>query len=169
MPAIFETATIKADIETVFDLISRIEDFPLYVRALKEVRKVDHKTYRWSAQARGFSLTWDSVITEYKRPTRLAWRSIRGLDNSGAYTLVSSAAGTTISLRIQYSFPSRVLETLISPLVNPITRALAAEALARVKARLENGRAEHLPAETSTIGGRAGAALTTRRHFSRHA
>jgi len=168
MPSTFATATIKADIETVFDLISRIEDFPLYARALKEVRKVDHETYRWCARARGFSLTWDSVITEYKRPTRLAWRSIRGFDNSGAYTLTSSPAGTTVSLRIQYNFPSRVLETLISPLVNPITRALAAEVLARVKERLEDGRAERLPAETSTRGGRARAALITRRHFSRH-
>jgi hypothetical protein len=90
MPSIFETTTIKADIETVFDLISRIEDFPLYARALKEVRKVDHETYRWCARARGFSLTWDSVITEYKHPTRLAWRSIRGFDNSGAYHRLAS-------------------------------------------------------------------------------
>lgn len=137
MPAIFETAVINADIESVFDLISRIEEFPLYADALKEVRKIGHDTYRWVARAGGITLEWDSAVTEFKRPTRLAWRSIRGFANSGAYTLVPSPAGTLVSISMQFSFPSRLLEKLTAPLVIPLTRALAAGILARVKQRLE--------------------------------
>ena len=137
MPAIFQTATIDADIESVFDLISRIEEFPLYADVRKDVRKIDHDTYRWVARVRGITLEWDSVVTEFKRPTRLAWRSIRGLKNSGAYTLMPSHGGTHVSISMEFSFPNRLLERLLRPLTLPITRAIAAGILAHVKQRLE--------------------------------
>jgi hypothetical protein len=120
MPAIFETVMISADIESVFDLISRIEEFPLYADALKEVRKIGDDTYRFVAQGGGITLEWDSVVTEFKRPTRLAWRSIRGVANSGAYTLAASPAGTLVSISLQFSFPSRLVEALTAPLVIPL-------------------------------------------------
>jgi hypothetical protein len=39
-PIISESATINAEITDVFDLISRIEEFPLYASMLKKVRKI---------------------------------------------------------------------------------------------------------------------------------
>lgn len=140
MPAIFERITIDADIDAVFDLIARIEEFPLYADALKSVRKVGRNTYRWVAQAGGTTLEWDSVITEFRRPTRLAWRSIRGFANSGSYTLAPSPAGTLVSIAVEVGFPNRLMETLMAPLVTPLARSLAAEILHRVKLRLEAGR-----------------------------
>ncbi len=149
MPAIFQTAIINADIESVFNLISRMEEFPLYADVLKEVRDIGNNTYRWVAQVRGIRLEWDSVVTEFKRPTRLAWRSIRGFANSGAYTLVPSPTGTLVSISMQFNFPSRLLEKLTAPLVIPLTRALAAGILARVKQRVE-GREHGLGVEKGT-------------------
>lgn len=139
MTIIFETVTIDADMEAVFDLISRVERFPLYADFLTEVRKIDDRTYRWVAQARGITLTWDSIMTEYQRPVRLAWKSIRGLQNSGAYTLTRSAQGTTVSILIEYHLPSEFLESLTAPLAAPLTHSLAAQILARVKRQIESG------------------------------
>jgi uncharacterized membrane protein len=152
----------------VFDLISRIEEFPLYADALKEVRKIGHDTYRFVAQGGGITLEWDSVVTELKRPTRLAWRSIRGVANSGAYTLAASPAGTLVSISLQFSFPSRLVEALTAPLVIPLTRAQAAGILARVKQRLETG--EHgLDVEKRTAEGIKQFHFTPkRRHTAKH-
>lgn len=138
MTIIVETVMIDADIEAVFDLISRVEQFPLYADFLTEVRKIDDRTYRWVTQARGLTLTWDSIITEYQRPVRLAWRSIRGLHNSGAYTLTRSTRGTAVSILIEYHLPSEFLERLAAPLAAPLTHSLAAQILARVKRQVES-------------------------------
>ncbi len=139
MTIIVETVVIDADIGAVFDLIARIEQFPLYADFLTEVRKIDDRTYRWVAQARGITLTWDSIITEYQRPVRLAWKSIRGLQNSGVYTLTRSAHGTLVSILIEYHLPSEFLERLTAPLAAPLTHSLAAQILARVKRQVESG------------------------------
>ncbi len=133
MPTISESVTINADIDTVFDLISRVEEFPLYVSMLKEVREIGHHTYRWVAQARGLTLDWDSVITEFHRPTCLTWRSIRGFNNSGTYRLMRIPEGTRVELTIEYSFDGGLFNGLMEALVIPLTRAATASILARVK------------------------------------
>ena len=138
MTSILESVTIRAEIEAVFDLICRVEEFPLYADFLTEVRKINHKTYRWVAQAHGITLSWNAVITECRRPYRLTWRSVRGFQNSGAYTLTRSPQGTAVSLRIEYHLPSQFLEALTLPLADRLTRALAAQILARVKRKLES-------------------------------
>ncbi len=139
MPVIRETVEINADPEAVFDLITRIEEFASYTDALEEVRAIGPDTYRWTARARGIRLEWDSVVTELERPKRLAWQSIRGVVNSGGYTLRPSAAGTMVTISMEYSFPSRLLEKLLAPLTDSLTRRVAAEVLGRVKSRLEDG------------------------------
>jgi uncharacterized membrane protein len=146
VPAISETVTINADINAVFDLISRVEEFPLYSDILKQVRKIGPDTYRWVARVQGFTLTWDSIISEFHRPTRLAWKSIRGYRNSGAYTLTAVSARTKVEICLEYSFQRPWMEKLLSPLVRPITRAAASEILARVKDRLERGHSR-IPSE----------------------
>ncbi len=138
MPTISEFVTINADIDAVFDLISRVEEFPLYVSMLKEVREIGHHTYRWVAQSRGLTLNWDSVITEFHRPTRLTWRSIRGFNNSGTYRLMRIPEGTRVELTIEYSFDSGLFNGLMEALVIPLTHASTASILARVKERLEH-------------------------------
>jgi uncharacterized membrane protein len=141
MPIVHETVEINADPDTVFDLIMRIEEFPLYTDALEEVRAIGPDTYHWTARAHGIRLQWDSVVTECERPKRLAWRSIRGVVNSGGYTLTPSHRGTRVSFSLEYRFPSRLLEKLLGPLVSGLTRDIAVEILNRVKMRLERSGA----------------------------
>lgn len=140
MTTIVETVTIDADIEAVFDLISRVEEFPLYAKFLS-VRKIDQQTYEWVARARGLTLTWASVITEFERPVRLAWKSVRGLQNWGAYTLTRSPRGTIVSILIGYHLPGAILEEFAAPLTERLMRSLAAQVLAEVKRRFEADKA----------------------------
>jgi uncharacterized membrane protein len=138
MTTISEKVTIRADIEAVFDLICRVEEFPLYADFLTEVRKIGYRTYRWVAEVQGITFTWDSVITEFRRPVRLAWRSVRGLQNAGAYTLRQLPQGTEVSIRIEYHLPGHFLEALTAPFAEPLAHSIAAQILERVKRRLES-------------------------------
>ena len=142
MPSIAETALIDSDPATIFDLISRVEEFPAYSGALQDVTKIGARTYRWVAKVGGTTLSWDSMITEFARPRRIAWRSIRGFTNSGAYELTPVRDGTLVTIRIDYDFHNPLLEKLLAPVMNAVARIGAAEILAKVKARLEDGRAK---------------------------
>ncbi len=167
MPTISETVTINANIETVFDLISRVEEFPLYVSMLKEVREIGHHTYRWVARVRGFTLSWDSIITDFHRPNRLTWRSIRGFNNSGAYRLIRTPEGTRVELTIEYSFDSGLFNGLLEALVIPMTHAATASILARVKERLEHDHLTNLAKESTHHKRRVLHALTERHEHRR--
>ncbi len=171
MPIVHQTAVINADIEVVFDLISRIEEFPRYADVLKEVQQVKLGLYRWTAQAFGVTLNWDSVITDYVRPTRIAWRSTRGFANSGAYSLAPITGGTKISITIEYSFPSQLIAMLLAPLVVPLVRSYTSEILRRVKRRLEGSSAARVSKRTSRRVGpriRVRAVLTKVRKMRSH-
>jgi uncharacterized membrane protein len=138
MARIVQSVTINAERDKVFDLISRVEEFPLYAHALREVEKIGRRTYRWAANVRGFRLAWDSKITAFRRPEKIAWRSIKGFENSGAYTLRKVTGGTNVELRIEYRFPGGPLGRLMELLVAPVTHAAAAAILERVRRRLEH-------------------------------
>ena len=143
MPTVSESATIMADIEDVFALISRVEEFPRYARNLVEVRKIGPRTYRWVARLGGVTLTWDSIISEFRRPTRLSWRSMRGFENTGTYTLARSPAGTRVDLVIDYRMTGALVGDGIARLLTPVTRAAARSILTRVKERLEGEQPGH--------------------------
>jgi uncharacterized membrane protein len=138
MQAIEQHAEIRTSPDDVFDLIARIEEFPLYSDFLKEVRAIGPDRYHWVARAGGIALEWDAIVTERDRPRRIAWRSVEGFVNSGRYELSPTPTGTAVSISIEYEFPSRLVEKLLSRLVRPLVRDAAAQILARVKQRLEH-------------------------------
>ncbi len=169
MARISESVTIEAEREAVFDLISRVEAFPLYADALKEVEKIGYRTYRWVARVHGFALSWDSTITEFRRPVRLAWRSIRGFKNSGTYKLTKVAGGTKVELSIGYSFEGGRIGELMEGLVAPVTRVAAAAILQRVKERLERRSSGISAKENMHRDPKVSRALAKMRHIDRRA
>lgn len=140
MPAISESVTIKANIADVFALISRVEEFPMYARYIEDVQRIGRRTYHWVARVEGVRLTWDSIISEFCRPTRLSWRSIRGFENAGTYTLIQVPGGTRVDLHIEYGLTGGLLGAGIGRLVKPAVGTAAKSILARVKERLEGRR-----------------------------
>lgn len=137
MPLIKETVEIKVSPEEVFDLIIRVEDFSRYTNIISEIKAIGADTYHWRVRVGGISLDWDTVVTECVRPNSFAWRSIRGVVNSGSYHLAPSPVGTVVSFIMEYRLPNRLLEMALAPLVDPLIKKVSSEILAAVKKRLE--------------------------------
>ena len=111
MTLIVETVTIDADMEAVFDLISRAEKFPLYADFLTEVRKIDDRTYRGVARGRRITLTWDSDHHRISaaRPAGMAINS--GLAELGRlHADALDARHDGRSILIEYHLPGEFLE-----------------------------------------------------------
>jgi len=138
MPAIEKRMLIKATPEAVFDLVTRVEEFPSHVALLKEVTLIGPETYHWSIVVAGIELSWDGIVTKRERPRRFAWKSLSGQPNSGAYELEPAGNGTLVYFRMEYHFQNTWLEWLLTPVLGPLMNRAAAEAIAYIKRCLEN-------------------------------
>ena len=140
MQVIEHTILIRAAPEAVFDLISRVEDFPHYSRTIRSVHALSPDTYRWTIGIAGFGLDWDSVVTAKERPTRFAWRSIRGIENDGLFRLAPADGGTEVRFIMKYRLPETILKKIVDAIAAPLMQRVASELLDAVRERLEHAR-----------------------------
>lgn len=139
VPGIKHTVEIKAAPESVYDLITQVEDFCLYSKLIKSIKAIKPYTYHWTARVAGVTLDWDAVVTEDVRPRRFAWQSTSGFTNSGCYTLKPSETGTVVSFEMEYHLSSSILEKATLPFTSPFFQKVTNEILTHVKERLEGG------------------------------
>ena len=138
MPRIDSTIVIRASMPRVFDLISRPQEFAGCSQHIVQIVPFGNNKYHWEVRAAGITLGWDSVTTEYRRPERLAWRSITGIDNSGSYTLAQTKRGTVVTFEMDYHLPLKTLDEVTAPLSEPFVQVAIREVLECIKGRLEN-------------------------------
>lgn len=137
MPIIEHEVEIEAAPEAVFALISRVEDFTLYTDSVESVTPLGDDRYRWQVRAAGLSLSFEVEVTERTPHERLAWRSVTGVHNRGAYRLTAVEGGTRITLTLEYSLKSRLMEKMVNKAATPLVRKLSNEIVGRVEARLK--------------------------------
>lgn len=74
-----ESIFVRAPIERVFDAWSRFEEFPRYMPAVREVRRVGADRLHWViAGPAGAPVEFDSVVTRRDRPRAIAWTTVEG-------------------------------------------------------------------------------------------
>ncbi|WP_018233731.1 SRPBCC family protein [Thioalkalivibrio thiocyanodenitrificans] len=136
MPVIEHEVEIQAAPEAVFALISRVEDFALYSESVEAVTPLGEDRYRWQVRAAGLSLGFEVEVIECTPHERLAWRSVTGVHNRGTYRLTAVEGGTRITLTLEYSLRSRLMEKMVNRAVTPLVRRLSDEIVGRVETRL---------------------------------
>lgn len=137
MPSITASEHIDAPPEKVFDLVSHVESFSNFSSHIKEIRKTPDGTYLWRVALKGVELEWESRITESMRPSRIAWSGGGGVENSGAYEFIPSDGGTLLVFEMNYRFDSRLLASIVAPVLEQIMRTVSREILQKVKQELE--------------------------------
>ncbi|HSP01517.1 MAG TPA: SRPBCC family protein [Thioalkalivibrio sp.] len=138
MPIIEHEVEIAATPEAVFALISRVEDFALYSDSVETVTPLGQDRYRWQVRALGMSLSFEVEVTECTPHERLAWRSVTGVKNQGSYQLSAVEGGTRLTLCVEYSLKSRLVEKAVNKAAKPLVHKLSAEIVGRVEARLKD-------------------------------
>ncbi len=138
MPVIEHEAEIEASQETVFGLVSRVEEFALYSDAIETIEHLGDGRYRWRIRVAGLPLSFDVEITESVPPERFAWRSVTGVPNRGCYRLTPVERGTRISLTLEYSLQNPLVEKAVNAAANPLLRRLSRDIIPRIEARLQS-------------------------------
>jgi hypothetical protein len=100
---------IYAPVQQVYALFTHFNDFPKFMRFVKEVTYYDDKRSHWVVQALG-RYEWDAVNEDWIDGLQVGWRSTNGLKNTGRVKFRSLGANRTeVDVYICYYPPSGAL------------------------------------------------------------
>lgn len=118
---ITRTITIKGDVPYIFSLWANFENFPLFMKNIKMVRKTGDLTSQWIMEGpMGKDLAWNAQITDLQMNKRIAWNSTDGdIKTSGAVTFNELAHNETeVTATVFYVPPAGKLGDTIAHLFN---------------------------------------------------
>ncbi|MBX5460825.1 MAG: SRPBCC family protein [Steroidobacteraceae bacterium] len=128
---------INAPIERVFGLFAAQENFPMFMRNIREVRRDGNGRTHWAIEGpAGSTIEWDSTTTLYRPNEILAWRSLPGstIEHSGVIRFERLGDNRTgVDVRVSYSPPAGVIGDAMAKLYRKDLRSELSDDLARLK------------------------------------
>ncbi len=111
MAHIEKSIEVNVPVQTAYNQWTQFESFPKFMEGVKEVKQLDDKHLRWTANIAGKEEQWKAEITHQVPDQRIAWRSTTGAENGGAVSFQSLGADKTqVTLRLDYD-PEGIVET----------------------------------------------------------
>jgi len=89
------SVTVKAPVQQVYALFTHFNDFPKFMRFVKEVTYYDEQRTHWVVHVLG-DYEWDAVNEDWIPDQQIGWRSTSGLHNSGKVKFRSMGPNRTI-------------------------------------------------------------------------
>lgn len=136
---------IAAPVERVFDFWANCENFPHFMRNVREVRKTDEGRYHWTVVGpAGVSVEWDAEVTKLVPNQILAWKSVPGsvIEHAGIIHFdLNAEGGTRISLKMSYNPPAGMVGHAVATLLGANPKKEMDEDLVRMKTMIETGKA----------------------------
>lgn len=80
---------IDMPVRTVYDQWTQVEDFPLFMKHVVDVRQLDDTHTEWTAKMSAVKRTWKAEITEQTPDHRVAWVATDGTSHAGVVTFHS--------------------------------------------------------------------------------
>src|SRR6185312_14597295 len=106
------SVTVKAPVHQVYELFTHFNDFPKFMRFIKEVTYYDSQRSHWVAQIAGRH-EWDAINENWIPDRQVGWRSISGLENTGLVTFQQTGLEQTlVNVFLSYNPPVGVLGNL---------------------------------------------------------
>jgi uncharacterized membrane protein len=107
MESIERSTTVAAPIAEAFEPWLNVERWPMFLKAIREVRRIDEKQFRMSLERGGQEYESVAEITLVIPERRIAWRSVSGAASAGVVSFESLPDGSTqVNLKMQYQADS---------------------------------------------------------------
>jgi uncharacterized membrane protein len=100
---------VNAPAKQVYAMFSHFNDYPKFMRYVKEVTYLDAERSHWVVEIVG-QHEWDAINEDWIPDRQIGWRSVAGLENSGRVTFTPvSEKQTRVDVEISYDPPGGVL------------------------------------------------------------
>jgi uncharacterized membrane protein len=86
---------VERPLSTVYNQWTQFEEFPHFMKGVKEVRQLDDTHLHWRAEVWGKEMEWDAEITEQEPDKRISWKSLSGAPNAGTVRFESLGPSRT--------------------------------------------------------------------------
>lgn len=147
---------INASPEKIFDAWSRYENFPQFMSYVVDVKDLGQGRSHWMVKGPlGMSYEWNSIVTESRQPSVLAWKSEPGaeIENSGSVRMVAANGGTRVTVELCYCPPGGALGEGVAALMGRSPEQELESDLMRMKEFIEqNPASPENPELASTQG-----------------
>jgi uncharacterized protein YndB with AHSA1/START domain len=156
MERIEKVIEIDAPVERVFDLFSDFENFPRWMRHIRDVHYSGRGYTRWTADAPlGTSVEWEAETIAFDPPYLIAWRSVRGdVDTEGEVSFRETRRGTTMMhVILGYRPPAGHFGAVVASLFGSDPEQQLEEDLERFAQVAEGRRRERRQRESFREGG----------------
>lgn len=84
MSRVQQSIDVDVPVDVAYDQWTQFESFPRFMEGVKEVKQLDDKHLRWTAEVAGVERSWDAEIVDQTPNRRVAWKSTSGTENAGA-------------------------------------------------------------------------------------
>jgi uncharacterized membrane protein len=139
-----EAIRLEVPLEVVYVFWRRLENLPLFMAHIREVRDLGGARSHWVAEGPAdMSVEWDAEIINEVPNEVIGWRSIPGSDIATAGSVHFSTArqgrSTHVAVNLQYAAPGGVASRLLAFVLGRDPAHMIREDLRRVKQLLEAG------------------------------
>lgn len=137
--------TIRRSPAEVYQFWRNLENLPLFMKHVKEVRQVSETQSHWTVVFPRFKqeLSWTAEIVDDEPNQRISYRSLPGakVDNSGEVFLreAPGSRGTEIKVTLSYRPPQGMMGKQIAEMFNDAFEQMVQNDLHRLKQHLETG------------------------------
>ncbi len=144
--ALHKDILVHAPVQEVFAFWRAMENFPLFMSHVEEVRTSGEERSHWRVKGpAGIAFEWDALITRLIPNQVLAWKSVEGstVENAGIirFEPANDGRSTRLDIRLSYNPPAGALGHGFARLLGVDPKRQMDDDLLRFKSLLETGKA----------------------------
>jgi uncharacterized membrane protein len=140
-----ESIYIDSPREEVYQAWRKLENLPLFMKHLEEIKELDNKHSVWKANFKGLpNLEWRATIVDEIEGKLLTWQSDKdaSIHNSGRVSFFDApiGRGTEIHVKIVYMPPAGKVGTVTARIFNNLFERIIREDVLNFKLMMEANR-----------------------------
>jgi uncharacterized membrane protein len=139
-----KTITVRAPIHVVFDLWSRLDNFPMFMQHVREVDiEIGGRKTRWIVDGpAGTQVDFEAETIEFEPDRVIAWRTLpnQSVEHEGCVRFQEVDGATRVHVEMTYRPPGGVVGHAIAHILGWDPKARMDDDLVRMKALLEDGK-----------------------------
>jgi uncharacterized membrane protein len=139
-----KTINVEAPVEQVFMFFSAFQNFPRFMRHVKNVQPIGDGRWHWMVEGpAAIPVEWDAVVTDFEPRRIIAWQSVEGaaVKSAGVVRFDDQGGRTRIQVQMSYNPPAGAIGHALAKLLGADPKRQMDDDLLRFKSLIETGKA----------------------------